>query len=246
MTDQENYRRSFDAIGGCSEITLDTLMKRKKARQGKTVKTVFCSAALFLSLFLGSNVITYAQTGEAWIAKVLNIKTGNGVEITVKDYPETEANVSQSEITINAADQKDYCHAENGRVIFTFEDKTEDITDLCDGDSYYKHEYTDENGYRHLILAGGTVDDPGWAEYILDEKGVCVFNLMSDSLSADSEDAALAGRITVVNESGGETDDVTFSKSTFVYEEGDPIPAEPDLPAWLEKAEKDLKIGEMP
>ncbi|MBO4337512.1 MAG: hypothetical protein J5842_05520 [Lachnospiraceae bacterium] len=244
MVEHESYKKVFDAIDTHPEITVDSLMKRKRDRQKHTVKKTIYTAFVFSLLFLGSNVITYAQSGEPWIAKVLSIKTGNGVNITIKDYEHTDPNVAQCEVTINTNDQTDYCKTENGRVIFTFEDKQEDITDYCDQESYYKYEYSDESGYRHLILAGGSIDNPGWAEYIFDEQGICAFNLMSDSISYSSLETAQSHRITVIREEEAGSEESESSENVFVYNEDDPIVQEPDLPEWLEKAEKQLGIGD--
>ncbi|MCR5418730.1 MAG: hypothetical protein K6E84_07435 [Lachnospiraceae bacterium] len=243
MIDQDSYKRAMDTLDGGSEITVDSLMKRRHMQQKQKMKKGFYTAFVFSFLFLGSNIITYAQSGEPWIAKVLDIHTGNGIQITMKDYVQTDPNVSQSEITINTDQEKEYCSVEDGRVYFNFEDTKEDITDYCNGDSYFEKEYKDENGYRHIVLAGGSIENPGWAEYILDEEGKCIFNMKSDTITANMDDAEKIGKVTVVNH----TDEGTGkTEAVCVYEETDEaaLNESEDLPAWLEKAEKDLKIVE--
>ena len=242
MIDKDSYKSAFDALDCGSEITLDSLIHRKRVQQKQKIRKGIYTAFVFSFLFLGSNIITYAKNGEPWIAKVLNIHTGNGIEITMKDYEQTDPNVAQSEITINTDQEKEYCRVEDGRVYFNFEDTKEDITDYCNGDSYFKKEYKDENGYRHIVLAGGSVENPGWAEYILDEEGKCIFNMMSDSLTANMDDAEKVGKLTVVNNS---VEDTGKTETVYVYEESDEasLTEDEELPSWLEKAVTDLKIG---
>ena len=182
-------------------------------------KTVF-TACLFSFLFLGSNANTYAKTGETWIAKVWKLTTGNGVEVTVKEYDTGDPNVAHSEVTINADQQKDYCFVKDGRLILDFNGEKQDITGICSEGSYFSHEYKDESGFRHLIIAGGGTEDPGWAEYIFDVEGICTFNLYSDSIVVDIEpDADQTDRITKINEVQ-DGDSVTEVYS-FVYEEAE-------------------------
>ena len=245
MNERELYKRAFSAIDDRPEINMDTLMEKRRANQKTTLKKTVFTACLFSFLFLGSNAITYAKTGEAWIAKVLKLTTGNGVEVTVKDYETNDPNVARSEVTINTDQQKDYCYEKDGRLIFDFNGETKDITDICNEKSYYQYEYTDENGFRHLIIAGGGVEEPGWAEYIFDQEGICTFNLYSDSILDQIElKTDQAGGVVKVNEikTENEADGLEY---VYVYEENDPLPETPDLPEWLEKAEEELMIGEI-
>ena len=243
MNEQESYKRAFAAIDDRPEINMDTLMKKRRANQKSALRKTIFTACLCSFLLLGSNAITYAKTGETWIEKVLKLTTGNGVEVTVKDYETNNPNVARSEVTINADQQTDYCYVEDGRLIFDFNGQKQDITDICSEKSYYQYEYTDESGFRHLIIAGGGVTDPGWAEYIFDQEGLCTFNLMSDSiLDQNTNDSDQEGGVTKINEirTRNEADG---SEYLYVYEESDPLPEIPDLPDWLEKAEKELMIG---
>ena len=243
MNEQESYKRAFDSIDDRPAITVDSLMNRRRVRRKAAVKKAIYTAFVFSALFLGSNVITYAQNGEPWIKKVLSFRTGNGVEFTMKEYQPDDSNSTISEIKIDTNNSKDYCYAKDRRIYFAFNDKEEDITDQCGADSYYKYEYTDENGYRHLIICGGTVDNPGWAEYILDDEDVVSFSMMSDSVAMDSLDGENLPRITIVKKVENKEGSDTPSENVTVFDDNSPMTDNPELPAWLDKAEKDLQIG---
>jgi len=46
-----------------------------------------------------------------------------------------------------------------------------DITSYCSEDTFYQYERTNENGYRHVLLIGGTPDNLGWTEIVFDKNG---------------------------------------------------------------------------
>ena len=46
-----------------------------------------------------------------------------------------------------------------------------DIINYCSEDTFYQYESTNDNGYRHVLLIGGTPDNLGWTEIVFDERG---------------------------------------------------------------------------
>ena len=168
MINQERYKNIFDSIDSSSEITLDSLNKRNHELKKKRLRNSLYSLAAFATLFLGSNAVSYAKTGEFWVASAFNFKTGSGMEVTIDN---TSPDETKTTINYDDANAKDYYSVEDGRLYFVFNDIKQDITDECSEDDYFKYEYTDEDSYRHVIIVGGTVDNPGWAEYIFDNDG---------------------------------------------------------------------------
>ena len=65
----------------------------------------------------------------------------------------------------------------DGRVYFTLDNS--DITEYCSETTYFRYDYTDEQGISHVILIGGEVDGIdgvidntiGWAEILFFEDG---------------------------------------------------------------------------
>lgn len=57
----------------------------------------------------------------------------------------------------------------DGRVYFTLDNS--DITDYCSEETYFRYDFTDEQGITHVILVGGTLDSIGWTEILFWEDG---------------------------------------------------------------------------
>lgn len=63
---------------------------------------------------------------------------------------------------------------ENGRLMFTADGQKLDITDKVDENTPYILERVDpETKQKGYVVAGGTVDDFGWAEFFVAEDGAC-------------------------------------------------------------------------
>lgn len=72
-----------------------------------------------------------------------------------------------------------YTTAENGRLYLNLNDEKTDITDQCSDTDYFRKDYTDSEGNKHVLIAGGTVESYGWAEYIFNAEGKYIFNTMN-------------------------------------------------------------------
>ena len=66
-----------------------------------------------------------------------------------------------------------------GQVYFKMDGSYSDITSYCTETTYYMYEYTADNGYRHVMVVGGTPDRLGWSEYYWDEGGNMVHKTSS-------------------------------------------------------------------
>lgn len=63
----------------------------------------------------------------------------------------------------------DMAEVRNGRVYFTLDNS--DITDECSETTYFRYDFTDEQGIVHVILVGGELDRIGWTEILFFEDG---------------------------------------------------------------------------
>lgn len=211
MINQERYKNIFDSIDSSSEITLDSLNKRNHELKKKRLRNSLYSLAAFATLFLGSNAVSYAKTGEFWVASAFNFKTGSGMEVTIDN---TSPDETKTTINYDDANAKDYYSVENGRLYFVFNDIKQDITDECSEDDYFKYEYTDEDSYRHVIIVGGTVDNPGWAEFMFDKDGNYIFNNLSIKYSDSVYFEEISDTYNI-----DETDNSGFYEEDFYLEE---------------------------
>ena len=122
-------------------------------------------------LFAASNGICYAATGKSLVHTIIVMADGSNVEIS-----EDENSVT---FTIEKTGDLSYTTAENGRLYLNLNDEKTDITDQCSETDYYRKDYTDSEGNKHVLIAGGTVESYGWAEYIFNSEGKYIFNTMN-------------------------------------------------------------------
>ena len=247
MNENERYRSLFDAIESDSEISVDTLTKRRKAkRAGRIKKAAYTFSALAL-FFLGSNMISYAKTGEFWVTSVLSFKTAGGAEITIEDQ-QIDENTWNSKVTFGDDYEKEFYEVEDGKLYFTYDGEKKDITAECDESRYFKHEFTDDNGLRHVLVVGGTVENPGSVEYIFDKDGRMFFstsvggvpfgdlNMVSQTINVSQNGDDLI----VSTEEGFEVLKEDLQEYVISDEEMDKLIEE--APEWLKNAEKDLGV----
>ena len=189
MNENETYKNAFDMIESNAVITVDSLEKRKKVQQKRRIKMAAYAFAACAMLFLGSNAVTYAMTGETWLSYAFNTKIGNGGEIALEEYTSDEINdVSLISLELKGNEDIEYFTQEDGRLFFVFEDIKEDITDICTGDNFYSHEYYDEDGVRHVIVVGCNNGEPQCAEYTFNENGYvfCLAPCIENSAPEDN------------------------------------------------------------
>ncbi|MCR5337074.1 MAG: hypothetical protein K6E75_00815 [Lachnospiraceae bacterium] len=67
--------------------------------------------------------------------------------------------------------------------------------------------------------------------------------MMSDSVAMDSLDGENLPRITIVKKVENAEGSDAPSENVTVYDDNSPLIDNPELPAWLDQAEKDLQVG---
>lgn len=87
---------------------------------------------------------------------------------------------------------------EHDRLWFEADGERVDITDKVDANTPYIYERTDPaTGQKGYVVAGGTIDDYGWAEFFMTEDGTCsmVGENFADStiILGDGRELAFAG-----------------------------------------------------
>ena len=170
MNNHENYKKAFDTLQTDAEINLSRTSIRH-SRTTRVVRRICYTAACLVMLFAASNGICYAATGKSLVHTIIVMADGSNVEISEDDNSVT--------FTIEKTGDLSYTTAENGRLYLNLNNEKTDITDQCSETDYYRHDYTDSEGNKHVLIAGGTVESYGWAEYIFNAEGKYIFNTMN-------------------------------------------------------------------
>ena len=180
MNNHENYKKAFDALQTDAEIHLNRTAIRH-SRTTRVVRRVCYTAACLVMLFAASNGICYAATGKSLVHTIIVMADGSNVEISEDDNSVT--------FTIEKTGDLSYTTAENGRLYLNLNDEKTDITDQCSDTDYFRKDYTDSEGNTHVLIAGGTVESYGWAEYIFNAEGKYIFNTMNIPTDEANPDA---------------------------------------------------------
>lgn len=169
MTNHEKYKQAFDCLTTDAEINLNPASIRR-SRTTRMFRRLCYTAACLVMLFAASNGICYAATGSSLVHTIIVMANGANVEISEDDNSVT--------FTIEETGDLSYTTAENGRLYITLNNEKTDITDQCSDTDYFRKDYTDSEGNKHVLIAGGTVESYGWAEYIFNSEGKYIFNTM--------------------------------------------------------------------
>ena len=180
MNNHENYKKAFDALQTDAEIHLNQTAIRH-SRTTRVVRRICYTAACLVMLFAASNGICYAATGKSLVHTIIVMADGSNVEISEDDNSVT--------FTIEKTGDLSYTTAENGRLYLNLNDEKTDITDQCSDTDYFRKDYTDSEGNKHVLIAGGTVESYGWAEYIFNAEGKYIFNTMNIPTDEANPDA---------------------------------------------------------
>ena len=166
------YRIAFSICQNREDAEVDlNPASIRRSRTTRVVRRMCYTAACLVMLFAASNGICYAATGSSLVHTIIVMANGANVEIS-------EDGISVS-FTIESTGDLSYTTAENGRLYLNLNDEKTDITDQCSATDYFRKDYTDSEGNTHVIIAGGTVDSYGWAEYIFNAEGKYIFNTMN-------------------------------------------------------------------
>ena len=168
MTNHEKYKQAFDCLTTDAEINLNPASIRR-SRTTRVVRRMCYTAACLVMMFAASNGICYTATGKSLVHTIIVMADGSNVEISEDDNSVT--------FTIEKTGDLSYTTAENGRLYLNLNDEKTDITDQCSDTDYFRKDYTDSEGNKHVLIAGGTVESYGWAEDIFNAAGKYIFTV---------------------------------------------------------------------
>lgn len=164
-----NYKRTFDAVRMSpehqkrirSELSSRFSEKQKednvvniksirKPRKALVAAVAILASVLLAGFTFGSQIIQLLGGG-----RIESGTDGSGNNYT----------------SIDAGFETDPVEIRDGQVYFVLDGSDTDITRYCTETTYYQYEQIADNGYRHVVVVGGTPDNLGWAEFVWDENG---------------------------------------------------------------------------
>lgn len=156
------------------KVKCNLIKEEPVLRKNFSIRTAVVAAVLVLSL---------ALVGFAYGNQIIQLLGGGHIE------EGKDAN-GDNYISIDTGFVNDPIEVRDGQIYFVLDGSNTNITDQCSEKTYYQYETVDNEGYRHVVLIGGTPDDVGMAEYIWDANGT--FKGSNASYNSSEEPAWLA------------------------------------------------------
>jgi L-alanine-DL-glutamate epimerase-like enolase superfamily enzyme len=154
---QERQEQIRDALSSrISEIESEDKSMNTKSVAYRKPKAALVAAVIALSCIL------LAGFAYAYGTQIIELLGGGRIESVESS--------SGGSVSISIVESYPY-EVREGRVYFMLDGSGKDITSYCSEDTYYQYERINENGYRHVLLIGGTPDNHGWTEIIFDVNG---------------------------------------------------------------------------
>ena len=155
MIDSKIYKEKFSVPESSGVPTAEMIQRRAEARKKSVGKHIMTAACVIAALFVLSNGVSYAATGETWVYKIIYSEVlPSDVKVELKQ----DANggfCGAAEFHDGDIKDKDYTVYENGRTYFVIGSFKTDISDIvAGGKDYYQYEYTDSLGFLHRIFVG--------------------------------------------------------------------------------------------
>lgn len=164
---KDQWKRTFDAVKMPSEHKEEIRAKLSSSMEMYEKEDMVVNRKIKYSRFLAVAAILAAaavMAGFAFGDQVIALLGGgsmiSGINEDGEDFVSMDTGFAADPVII-LGDQ----------IYFILDDSYTDITDQCSESDYYQYEKTDENGIRHVVLVGGTIDRLGWAEFVWDADG---------------------------------------------------------------------------
>lgn len=186
---KEVYKSAFDKLEVSNEEELLDNILSARYKGGKTIykRTIVAVAAVATFVFM-MMVIPTTRAGivkaAEYIQKMFTSAKGDNIIVEERDD-----SISVTYDSSAFAEDK-YMEISGDRIYFVLNDIRIDITDKCSKTTYFRYDYLAPSGMTHIIFVGGSIDNLGWAEFIFDEDGNYINNLMSIPSGSDWLDDA--------------------------------------------------------
>lgn len=181
---KEVYKSAFDKLEVSNEEELLDNILSARYKEGKTFykRTIVAVAAVATLVFM-MMVIPTTRAGivkaAEYIQKMFTSAKGDNIIVEERD------DCISVTYDISAFAEDKYMEISGDRIYFVLNDIRIDITDKCSENTYFRYDHVAPNGMTHIIFVGGPIDNLGWAEFIFDEDGNYINNLMSIPSGSD-------------------------------------------------------------
>ena len=174
------YKNTFDKIN-MNEKNKEEMRKNLKELQVSKEKNLpawmkISVAAALMAVVMVCIPTTRALAASAWKYVTGVFKFSDGSEVSI-EYSDTGDEESVA-VTMDE-NQKGYVEVIDKRIYFIHNNSKKDVTEYCSETEYYQYEEIDDNGYKHIIFVGGTLEKAGWVELLFDSDGNYITNRMS-------------------------------------------------------------------
>lgn len=166
ITMKNKYKETFDAVmmpSAHKEKIRASLSEHFAATHGENVFTKRKIRPRRSLVIAAAIVLALALVGFTFGNQIINLLSGGRFMVSTSDGTDIIS------VTLGSADVP--IRVQENQIYFVIDGSDENITNQCSNENYYQYEVTDELGYRHVILIGGTPDNVGWAEMVWDSTG---------------------------------------------------------------------------
>ena len=144
---RELYIKSFDKVCASDELLrkVETMSIENEKSKKVILRRVLIAAAAVISLFVLSNVVTFAATGEAWVARFIWEAEPNQPADNVQHFFDVNAGIFGEEYGGNAAENYyggTYLDGGTQVILLTDLSKSEEFTDIPENVRFEKCDYT--------------------------------------------------------------------------------------------------------
>ena len=163
------------------EVLLRNALRSKEAPNKELIQKIECSLRKEEAVLIKSNrrfsfstariaiiaavaILSLTLAGFAYGNRIIQM-LGGGQFVEGKD---SQGNYFAS---MDAGFEHEPVEVRDGQIYFILDGSNTNITKQCSEETYYQYETVDNNGYRHVLLIGGTPDNVGMAEYLWDQSG---------------------------------------------------------------------------
>jgi len=168
--DINSYKRMMDKAVPSAALIQKTKSKMIKEVNALNIETRSTKRPLTAAIAIVA-ILSLLTTGFAFAygSQIIQLLGGGRIETG-------KTSDGNDNISVDTGFVSDPVEVRDGKVYFVLDGTNKDITSYCTETTFYQYEQIADNGYRHVVVVGGTSDNLGWGEFVWDENGDMVGN----------------------------------------------------------------------